>query len=498
MFFYSNIFDLKREFDNAGMINVSTNFLLEKDRESRLNTSYGQLQIHRENEIFRQVYFITQSERALASKVPFELPEFITANIVNAKGSSSFFGHPDYPDMTEPLQMLKEELKQEFSHREYNQSENNKESNGGVTLSKPEPFKYSLEDVQLFVWILMIDHFIYEIYNMKLKAPDFERIAIETERLERWGNRKASRQALDFFASFATDEAKNESIDERLTGLARNIVKFCRTLRRLLRKSIDEFRFDGERLSFNIKVSNKGELYELIKYYGRTIINSSDYMTFDWRDLSSGQKALLTLYSRFYYFKSKKELDKDVIILIDEGEVYFHPQWQKELIRNLIDFFSYLFCSQTAENQPYKIQLIMTSNSPFVISDLPSSNIVFLKKSDQSTIVLDGLEDMPATFASNIHSLLAHTFFLQDGSIGLFARDKINHVIHVLVNKSTEEVLQNKDILEKTIRVIGEPLIRNKMLQMLEERMIYDLLSVRSEMDVLKRRLDRLENRDNR
>ena len=53
-----------------------------------------------------------------------------------------------------------------------------------------------------------------------------------------------------------------------------------------------------------------------------------------------------------------------------------HPHWQSQIINSLIGYFSMIF-KNNDELKQRNIQIILTSNSPFVVSDLPSTNIIF-------------------------------------------------------------------------------------------------------------------------
>src|SRR5690606_28187497 len=111
------------------------------------------------------------------------------------------------------------------------------------------------------------------------------------------------------------------------------------------------------------------------------------------------------------------------------------------------------------------------------ISDLLSYNTIFLSNNDCSdvTIVKDSLEDQKQTFAANIHTLLADSFFVKGGLIGDFSKDKINEVINLI---STNKDLNYEDhiYIKKVIKQIGEPLIKNKLLQMYTQNNGLDFL----------------------
>ncbi|UNT70189.1 AAA family ATPase [Bacillus sp. N447-1] len=148
-----------------------------------------------------------------------------------------------------------------------------------------------------------------------------------------------------------------------------------------------------------------GLFQELYKIYSQSIGRDS-YLAFEWRNLSSGETAMLNLYSRFYSLIKQSTFNPNVIILIDEGELYFHPQWQKRFLSSIISFLREIFYGHGVES----LQIIMTSNSPFIVSDLPSSNVIFLKRINEDSVVIKNLEGQYKTFAANIHSLFSHSF----------------------------------------------------------------------------------------
>jgi len=177
---------------------------------------------------------------------------------------------------------------------------------------------------------------------------------------------------------------------------------------------------------------------------------------FQWPGLSSGQLAFFNVFARFYSVKANLEKGKGIIIFIDEGELYFHPQWQKQFINYILDGLINIYEGQ-------RIQLIITSHSPFIISDLPKENIIFLKKGNKGErlsdgtdaegkcIVVDGLKSKEKTFAANIHTLLSDSFFLEGGLIGEFASGKIKDIQTFYKEvKEIEKVLIDENIFDKS------------------------------------------------
>jgi len=117
----------------------------------------------------------------------------------------------------------------------------------------------------------------------------------------------------------------------------------------------------------------------------------------------------------------------DCIILLDEPDLTLHPQWQKNYINQLITMLSSI--SNT------KLHIIITSHSPFLISDLPKENVIFLEKGKQVYPF-----ENKQTFGANIHTLLSDGFFMKDGLMGEFAKGKIE-----AIKKFYEKVMKSKD-----------------------------------------------------
>lgn len=206
------------------------------------------------------------------------------------------------------------------------------------------------------------------------------------------------------------------------------------------------------------KEFSTGERIEVVTEHSN-LNNVTSIMTiprifeFEWTPkLSSGEKAYLQLYSRIYNAindNTKLENNDSLLILIDEGELYFHPEWQRTYIDTLEKFIKALY-DNFGTKVNYKI--ILTSHSPFVVSDLPKENIIMLGEEQG---------ELNNTFGANIYSLFKNSFFLKS-SLGEFAQNKIKEVINDLSKEfslSAERLSEIKYIISS----IGEPLIKDKL-----------------------------------
>lgn len=201
---------------------------------------------------------------------------------------------------------------------------------------------------------------------------------------------------------------------------------------------------------------------------------------FNLHGLSSGERNFLSLFSRLNSIKHWIKKNRDILFLIDEGELGFHPQWQKEYLNVLIDFLKKFF----PEN---KVQLIITSHSPFLASDLPKENIIFLKRGEDFKTEISDLDNHHLTFASNIHSLYADAFFLQGATIGSFSKEILNEIIEYL--KSDDFSAAKNDRYREIIQIIGEPVIKRKIEDLWMQKLGRD-----EEIQMLKNRITYLEN----
>jgi predicted ATPase len=258
------------------------------------------------------------------------------------------------------------------------------------------------------------------------------------------------------------------------------------------------------RSNFDIKINEFENLNKILNSYDSF---PSPFFNFkySWRDLSAGELSLLSLYTNIEILSKNSDKNLHVIFLIDEGDQSFHPEWQRKYLKYLIDFLPQIYPDK-------QIQIILTTHSPFLASDLPKENIIFLQKAEPKTeeekkgnyeivngakyengkcVVVDGLKK-DKTFGANIHTLLSDSFFLNEGLIGEFAKGKIQEIMKDLGDKSKSISENRKDEIEKVIAMIGEPIIKRKLEQLFEDRFQEDIVRMEkfysNKLEELKRK----------
>lgn len=185
------------------------------------------------------------------------------------------------------------------------------------------------------------------------------------------------------------------------------------------------------------------------------------YLTFEFEGMSSGEEAMMNLYSRIFWIYNGQSCKKESLILIDEIDLYMHPKWQRGLISYLVEDIPNLV------GEGNKAQIIITTHSPIILSDVPRANTIFLENRNGKCIVDNNLSHRD-TFGNNVHTLFLDSFFLDDeGTIGEFAEKKINNILKRL--RSGEKIIDEDKTILKIINCIGDKLIKNKLLEMYEK-----------------------------
>ena len=169
---------------------------------------------------------------------------------------------------------------------------------------------------------------------------------------------------------------------------------------------------------------------EHLQEYKEKGIRCMDIIPFE--GLSSGERQIAyTLGNLIYHLSNIESNSKDinsninhvsthkygyVNVMLDEVELYFHPDLQRRFISLLLDSIKGL---QLPSN--YGINITLITHSPFVLSDIPDNNILCMSRKEH-------VDAFDKTFAANIHDLFNNTFILPY-TIGEYAQLKITEIV---------------------------------------------------------------------
>ena len=186
--------------------------------------------------------------------------------------------------------------------------------------------------------------------------------------------------------------------------------------------------------------------------------------------LSGGERSFLNIFACVNSLRYLKNLSlcnnenvyDNILLLLDEPDLMCHPEWQRKMVYNLIEMCKRCFADK-------KVQIIMTTHSPLILSDFPRERVITIdKNANLSTIDCQ-------TFGSNIYDLYKQSFFLEE-FCGEFAETKINNAAEMIYKTYTLCLGGKTDSIDSdkfneavsTIELIGEPLLKNSFEKIIE------------------------------
>ena len=220
-----------------------------------------------------------------------------------------------------------------------------------------------------------------------------------------------------------------------------------------------------------------------------------------WLGLSSGELGLLKSFSNLDYAKKilqKNENERvdnnNFLLLLDEVDLGLHPEWQRKWVHSALPIIEKIF-----ENQ--HLQLIITSHSPILLSDIYKENVIFLTKDNDVSID----REFKKTFGQNIYTLYKSSFFLNK-LMGEYAYKTIEDTVQYLNAEISEKKLDKENLYyeldgdkrnltaKKIIDSIGDIIIANQLKELFERAFPkLDEESDLTKIDQLKNQINKLQ-----
>ena len=189
-----------------------------------------------------------------------------------------------------------------------------------------------------------------------------------------------------------------------------------------------------------------------LKYYGFRAIDEFYY------NMSTGEANILKVMSYVKWLQMNSSQGTCQLV-VDELESGMHLEWSRSLINFLVNYIN-----KINKIGGMNFQLIFTTHSPYMLSDIKPGNVIMLEK-NQETGYSEG-KVLQNTFAKNIQEIMKEN--LIDNIYGDFALAKINSMIERLNGEEEQE--GNEEELLKEIHLISEPILRNKLLDMYDKK----------------------------
>lgn len=190
-------------------------------------------------------------------------------------------------------------------------------------------------------------------------------------------------------------------------------------------------------------------------FEGDIIIENNEGRQFRLATLSSGELQLLnSVGSVVYHLRNlddhtyKENIQyRNINIILEEVELYFHPEFQKQYIDYLLKQIEYLKLKNIK-----CINIVVVTHSPFVLSDVFQSETLYLTEGEVARCI-----DYQ-TFGANLYDLMADSFFLEDNTIG----DVANRYVANLVNR----IKAGETIEDCELDMVGDSILRGYLYEL--------------------------------
>ncbi len=123
-------------------------------------------------------------------------------------------------------------------------------------------------------------------------------------------------------------------------------------------------------------------------------------------------------------------------LIFDEAELYFHPEYQRYLVRRIIDMLHWCHIDR---RRIRSINIILATHSPYVLSDVFAEKSLYLKEGSFVKV-------KEQSFGANYYNMLKDSFFFDESPMGEIATERI------------QEWINNRDYGKACY--VGDPIIR--------------------------------------
>lgn len=332
------------------------------------------------------------------------------------------------------------------------------------------PVTKDMDDLQVYIRMYVV----YKVLSIAENYPEYEvpgiyfgNIDYTFSELTEFEKGKDNLRKEGALLKDLANKAKN---DKSHIGIKlRQAINFIERTRDI---SQDEFRglIDYTQYARLLGISDKGmTIQERMNWLPPGIFHTTIYMEKEGSQkaipldsLSSGERQFMYLASTIAYHALNLSSVPDdgtrikynkLNLILDEVEICFHPEYQRLFLDRLLKMIENL-----GLNKNFDINIILTTHSPFLLSDIPQANVLYLQDGD-----IADEKDIPTNpFAANVNDILHQSFFLNNGFMGEFAQNKINDAISDLSATRNISNDRRKEI-KSLIEIIGEPLLKQTL-----------------------------------
>lgn len=185
--------------------------------------------------------------------------------------------------------------------------------------------------------------------------------------------------------------------------------------------------------------------------------------------LSSGERQIAYIISNFVYhvvnINSVHYNEVDVVanqpllkykyinVIFDEIELYFHPDLQPRFLFLIVEALKSIHIEYIEG-----INILLVTHSPFVLSDLPKSNVLALSRTNEDVV--------GETFCANIQEMLGQNFFMEY-SMGKIAQKQVEEIFctynHIAGNEHVEISEEDWKRFSYVTSIVGDEYLHSSL-----------------------------------
>lgn len=391
---------------------------------------------------------------------------------------------------------IQSDLDEKLIKREYWTYKDRAEDQRDLNLRKGQydrPIQYDKKSTpkSRFIHDLMVDFAIYLRKWAELVEYEFPEkyypytgmvydLGIENPRVLPDGRKMSILKRIDWlcqYIDYHTDEIYSNK------GLVWQMGSDIRDLFYLLGKMDDKYFTDTEFTIpvMDIDVNGKtvmGEVFERMEQYlpDQIGVFTECLLPYHWNYVSSGEYQYAKIWGILEEYGVRAKMVKNglgyseaiqpnLILLLDEPENYMHPEMCRTFIRNLNVLLS-------KRNPDAELQVLISTHSPFMLSDVMSSQVIKMDYNENGKCVISKSEK--PYYAANVHSIMADGFFLEY-TIGeqarIFLQDKFKLLQELASRKEKLSSSEKGELtmIHRLVPNIGDALIRHCFCLLLEK-----------------------------
>lgn len=150
-------------------------------------------------------------------------------------------------------------------------------------------------------------------------------------------------------------------------------------------------------------------------------------------------------------------------LVFDEIDLYFHPEYQKGLVKRIVEMIG-----KMELNNIEHVNIIFATHSPFILSDIHKRNILYMKDGIDAS---DEVNTNP--LGANINDILCQSFFLSDGFMGDYIKEKLLDFISYLHGDERQPGCYPWNEREETfIEAVGDPFLKTKLYELYRDKQV--------------------------